>query len=159
MRGSMGVLSNSLRVPLQKLTEDAIIPTYAKYGDAGADLYANEDVVIARNGGRAIVSTGIAIAIPFGYVGLVHPRSGTAAKNGLTVTNAPGTIDSGYRGEIKVLLINHGDEHIGFMKGDRIAQLVINTYFEARFVEVEELDVSERGIGGFGSTNIAPVTV
>lgn len=157
MTYATGVVHNGLRVPLQKLAEDAIIPTYAKPGDAGADLYANEDVVIAKNGGRAIVSTGIAIAIPLGYVGLVHPRSGTAAKNGLTVTNAPGTIDSGYRGEVKILLINHGPEHLGFMKGDRIAQLVIQNYFEARFIEVDELDVSERGIGGFGSTNVVPI--
>lgn len=145
---------NYVDVPLKKLTEDAIVPTYAKNGDAGADLYANEDVVIAKNGGRAIVSTGIAIAIPEGYVGLVHPRSGTAAKNGLTVTNAPGTIDSGYRGELKILLINHGSEHLGFLKGDRIAQLVVQNYFQARFAEVDELDVSERGDGGFGSTNL-----
>ena len=145
---------NYVDVPLKKLTEDAIVPTYAKNGDAGADLYANEDVVIAKNGGRAIVSTGIAIAIPEGYVGLVHPRSGTAAKNGLTVTNAPGTIDSGYRGELKILLINHGNEHLGFLKGDRIAQLVVQNYFQARFAEVDELEVSERGDGGFGSTNL-----
>lgn len=145
---------NYVDVPLKKLTEDAIVPTYAKNGDAGADLYANEDVVIAKNGGRAIVSTGIAIAIPEGYVGLVHPRSGTAAKNGLTVTNAPGTIDSGYRGELKILLINHGSEHLGFLKGDRIAQLVVQNYFQARFAEVDELEVSERGDGGFGSTNL-----
>jgi dUTP pyrophosphatase len=143
-----------VNVPLKRLTDDAIIPTYAKYGDAGADLYANEEVVIAKNGGRAIVSTGIAVAIPDGFVGLVHPRSGTAAKNGLTVTNAPGTIDSGYRGEIKVLLINHGSEHLGFHKGDRIAQLVVQEFFTAVFTEVDDLEVSERGTGGFGSTNL-----
>lgn len=153
------ILNNTVGIGLQKLTEDAIVPTYAKFGDAGADLYANEDVVVAKNGGRAIVSTGIAIAIPFGYVGLVHPRSGTAAKHGLTVTNAPGTIDSGYRGEVKVLLINHGDDHIGFMKGDRIAQLVIQNYFHARFIEFDSLEPSERGSDGFGSTNIVPPAV
>lgn len=143
-----------LEVPIKRLTEDAIVPTYATFGDAGADLYASEDFVVAKNGGRAIVPTGISMAIPFGWVGLVHPRSGLAAKHGLTVTNAPGTIDAGYRGEIKVLMINHGDEHLGFMKGDRIAQLVFQEVCRANFTEVDELENSERAEGGFGSTNI-----
>lgn len=140
-----------MKVEIKYLTDFAETPTYAKPGDAGADLYVNHDVLVPRRG-RAIASTGIAVAIPEGYVGLVHPRSGLAAKHGVTVTNAPGTIDAGYRGEIKVLLVNHSDEHIGFMPGDRIAQLVIQPVVQAEFVEVEELSESERGTGGFGHT-------
>lgn len=145
---------NSLEVKFVRLSDDATAPTYAKVGDAGADLYVSENLVVPRRG-RAIASTGIAVEIPYGFVGLVHPRSGLAAKHGLTVTNAPGTIDAGYRGEIKVLLINHGDEHLGFMKGDRIAQLVVQHYVTAMFHEVDFLSDSERSTGGFGSTNLS----
>jgi dUTP pyrophosphatase len=140
-----------MEVEFKYLTADAKCPTYARDGDAGADLYADQHVLIPRRG-RAVVSTGIAVAIPEGYVGLVHPRSGLAAKHGVTVTNAPGTIDSGYRGEIKVLLVNHSDDHIGFMPGDRVAQLVIQPVVQAEFYEVTELSESERGDNGFGST-------
>jgi len=143
-----------LDIKFVRLNNNAQVPTYAKHGDAGADLYASEDFVVPCRG-RAIASTGIAIEIPYGYVGLVHPRSGLAAKHGLTVTNAPGTIDSGYRGEIKVLFVNHGDEHLGFLKGDRIAQLVVQPYIHAMFHEVDFLADSERSTGGFGSTNLS----
>jgi dUTP pyrophosphatase len=138
-------------VPVKKLYSDAIVPTYATEGDAGADLYAYESVNILRYG-FALVGTGIALAIPAGYVGLVHPRSGLAVKSGITVLNAPGTIDSGYRGEIKVNLINLGLRHKGIAKGDRIAQIVFQKYSEADFQEVTELDETVRGIGGHGST-------
>lgn len=129
--------------------------SYAHPGDAGADLYSVEEVVVAP-GERALVKTGIAIQIPKGYVGLVHPRSGLAIKQGLTVVNAPGTIDAGYRGEIMVGLINldkHAAAHIEV--GMRIAQLVIQAVELAEFHEIEELETSERQTGGFGSTGVS----
>ena len=130
------------------------IPSYAHPGDAGADLRSNESVVLAP-GQRAMVSTGIAIALPAGKVAFVVPRSGLAAKHGITVVNSPGTIDAGYRGEIKVLLLNT-DESAPFTieKGDRIAQLIIMDYVQARFVPAETLPGSDRGEGGFGSTGV-----
>ncbi|PJM72566.1 dUTP diphosphatase [Bifidobacterium primatium] len=127
---------------------------YAHAGDAGADLITTVDVELAPFQ-RALVPTGIAIALPGGYVGLVHPRSGLAVKQGVTVLNAPGTIDAGYRGEIKVPLINLDPEHtVTFKAGDRIAQLVIQRYVEARFVPAERLPGSDRAERGFGSTGV-----
>lgn len=127
-------------------------PAYAHPGDAGADLVTGVDVALAP-GERALVPTGVAIALPEGYVALVHPRSGLAARHGLSIVNTPGTIDAGYRGEIKVLLINHDPhEEIRLRRGDRIAQLVIQRVEIARFVEVDSLPTSARGEGGYGST-------
>ncbi|RSX55791.1 deoxyuridine 5'-triphosphate nucleotidohydrolase [Bifidobacterium dolichotidis] len=128
---------------------------YAHAGDAGADLRTTEAVDL-KPFQRALVPTGIAIALPNGYVGLVHPRSGLAVKQGVTVLNAPGTIDAGYRGEIKVPLINLDPEHtVHFEPGDRIAQLVIQRYVEATFVPAQTLPSSDRAERGFGSTGIA----
>ncbi|MBM6699034.1 dUTP diphosphatase [Bifidobacterium pullorum subsp. saeculare] len=128
---------------------------YAHAGDAGADLKAAERVEL-KPFERALVPTGVAIALPAGYVGLVHPRSGLAAKQGVTVLNAPGTIDAGYRGEIKVPLINLDPEHtVRFEVGDRIAQLVIQRYVEARFVPATALPGSDRAERGFGSTGVS----
>lgn len=138
-------------IPIKLLDPTAEPPKYATEGDAGADLVASEDVSLT-SGGTALVPTGIAVAIPKGYVGLVHPRSGLAAKKKVTVLNAPGTIDDGYRGEVKVILINHGNEHVDICKGDRIAQLVIQKVEEADWNIVDELPDSVRGEGGFGST-------
>ena len=143
-----------LEILVTKLDNDAVIPTYAKPGDAGADLYSISDLVLTP-GERALVKTGIAIALPNGYVGLVHPRSGLGLKNGISVVNTPGTIDSGYRGEIGVVLINH-DLHESFQvkKGDRIAQLVIQKVENAQFKMVNQLPESERAAGGYGSTGV-----
>ena len=127
---------------------------YAHAGDAGADLHTTEEVTL-KPFQRALVPTGVAIALPAGYVALVHPRSGLAVKQGVTVLNAPGTIDAGYRGEIKVPLINLDPEHTAhFEIGDRIAQLVIQRYVEARFIPAETLPGSDRAERGFGSTGI-----
>jgi dUTP pyrophosphatase len=143
-----------LEILVTKLDNDAVIPTYAKPGDAGADLYSISELVLSP-GERALVKTGIAIALPNGYVGLVHPRSGLGLKNGISVVNTPGTIDSGYRGEIGVVLINH-DLHKSFQvkKGDRIAQLVIQKVENAQFKMVNQLPESERAAGGYGSTGV-----
>lgn len=142
-------VENSVQV---LITGDAeLIPNYAKAGDAGADLRASEGGSIAA-GSRALVPTGIKIALPDGYVGLVHPRSGLAVKHGITVLNTPGTIDSGYRGEVKVALLNTSDQEFVFERGERIAQLVIQQYEKAEFTLVEELPQTERGEGGFGSS-------
>jgi len=143
-----------LEILVTKLDKDAVIPSYAKPGDAGADLYSISELVLSP-GERALVKTGIAIALPNGYVGLVHPRSGLGLKNGISVVNTPGTIDSGYRGEIGVVLINH-DLHESFQvkKGDRIAQLVIQKVENAQFKMVNQLPESERAAGGYGSTGV-----
>ena len=128
------------------------VPTYAMPGDAGADLTAAEDVDLAPFQ-RALVGTGVAVAIPEGYAGFVHPRSGLAHRMGLSMVNAPGTIDAGYRGEIKVNLINlDPTTPIALRRGDRIAQLVVQPVVRARFVPVDELPDSARGAGGHGST-------
>lgn len=143
---------SSLEILVTKLHPSAIIPTYAKPGDAGADLYAIEEKTL-KPGERALIKTGIAIALPEGYVGLVHPRSGLALKNGISVVNSPGTIDSGYRGEIGVVLINHDlNESFSVKVGDRIAQLVIQKFETAIFKTVSQLPPSERASGGYGST-------
>ncbi|WP_240641168.1 dUTP diphosphatase [Nocardioides ferulae] len=128
------------------------MPAYAHPGDAGADLVTTVDVTLAP-GERALVPTGVALALPEGYVALVHPRSGLAARHGLSIVNSPGTIDAGYRGEIKVLLVNHDPvAPIELSRGDRIAQLVVQRFERVRFVEVATLPESARGEGGYGST-------
>lgn len=142
-------------VKVKKLHADAVIPRRAHADDAGVDLSSVEDVVLAP-GQRALVGTGIAIALPEGTVGLVHPRSGLAFKKGLSIVNAPGTVDAGYRGELKVCLINlDPSEDVVISKGDRIAQLVIQKVELSPMVEVDELDATERGEGGHGSTGVA----
>lgn len=144
-----------LRVPLHQLDDELPAPSYAREGDAGADLIATTDVVLPCRGGRAVVPTGVAIAIPAGYAGLVVPRSGLAARHGLTCLNAPGLIDSGYRGEIRVILVNHDPEQdYTVNRGDRVAQLVLVKVEQAAFELVGEsgLRGSERGTGGFGHT-------
>ncbi len=141
-----------LAVEVTRLDTDLPLPAYAHPGDAGADLLTTVDVSLAP-GERALVPTGVAIALPEGYVALVHPRSGLAHRSGLSIVNAPGTIDAGYRGEIKVMLINHDRTlPIELRRGDRIAQLVIQRFERARFIEVGELPDSVRGSGGYGST-------
>ena len=141
-------------VPMQvtRLDPDLPLPTYARPGDAGLDLYAREAATIAPHG-RVLMPTGLAIAVPPGHVGLVHPRSGLAARSGLSITNAPGTIDQGYRGEIMVSLLNT-DAHdpVAIERGDRIAQLVVQQVATVRLVEVDVLDRTERGEQGFGSS-------
>jgi len=139
-------------VLLTRLDPGLPVPAYARAGDAGADLYCTTDVVLPP-GERAVVGTGVAIGLPVGYAGFVHPRSGLAARAGLSIVNAPGTVDAGYRGEILVCLINLDPrEELRLRRGDRIAQLVVQKVEHARFVEVEELPTSERGAGGHGST-------
>jgi dUTP pyrophosphatase len=144
-----------LRVPLQQLDGDLPVPGYAREGDAGADLLARAEVVLPCRGGRAVVPTGVAVAIPVGYAGLVVPRSGLAARHGLTCLNAPGLIDSGYRGELQVVLVNHDPEHdYTVRRGDRVAQLVLISVEQGAFELVGDggLEGSERGSGGFGHT-------
>lgn len=142
----------SVKVLLTRTDSEVPIPSYARTGDAGADLVTTEDLEL-RPGERAVVGTGVAIALPEGYAGFVHPRSGLAARSGLGVVNAPGTIDAGYRGEIKVCLINHDPEQrLNLLRGDRIAQLVIQRVEQAAFEEVAQLPESVRGTGGYGST-------
>ena len=133
------------------IAEPGFEPVYAKPGDAGADLKSTEDLVVPA-GGRQLVKTGIKIAMPDGYVGLVHPRSGLAAKHGITVLNTPGTVDAGYRGEIMVTLLNTSNEPFEVRRGDRIAQLLFQRIDRADFIAVSELPESARGDGGFGSS-------
>lgn len=141
-----------LDIAIVRLDPDLPLPAYAHPGDAGADLLTTVDLTL-RPGERALVPTGIAVAVPEGYAAFVHPRSGLAARHGLSIVNTPGTIDAGYRGEVKVLLVNHDPrEPIVLRRGDRIAQLVVQRFESARFVEVEELPASDRGSGGYGST-------
>jgi dUTP pyrophosphatase len=140
-------------VPLLRLDPDLPLPSYAHVGDAGADLVAREDAVLEPGGGRALVPTGIALAIPPGYAGFVQPRSGLALRHGVTCLNTPGLIDCGYRNELKVLLVNTDPrEPYKVARGDRIAQLVIQRVEEAAFRVVDELPPSTRDTGGFGST-------
>jgi dUTP pyrophosphatase len=141
-----------LDVPVRLTSPEGLAPRYALPGDAGADLALAEDVELAPFQ-RALVGTGVAVAIPEGYAGFVHPRSGLAHRLGLSLVNAPGTIDAGYRGEIKVNLINlDPTTSLTLHRGDRIAQLVVQPVVRARFVPVDELPPSERGDGGHGST-------
>ena len=143
---------------LHRLDPDLDPPSYARPGDAGADLRSAEEFVLAP-GERRVVGTGLAIALPEGFAAFVHPRSGLAARFGIGIVNAPGTIDAGYRGEIKVCLINHDTSRpVRFFRGDRIAQLVIQQVSRAAFVPVTELPTSTRGSGGYGSTGGLVVT-
>lgn len=142
-----------MELRFQLLTDDARLPTRAHEGDAGLDLYAAEAVTLPAGGGRTDVGTGVAVEIPPGHGGLVLPRSGSARKHGITLTNAPGLIDAGYRGELRVLMLNTDpSEPFEVAVGDRIAQLVIVAVATTEPVEVEELEESERGEGGFGSS-------
>jgi dUTP pyrophosphatase len=145
----------SVKVLIKRLDPGVPLPHYAKGGDAGADIVSAIDITLAP-GARALVPTGISIALPDGYVALVHPRSGLAIKHGVTMVNSPGTVDAGYRGELKVILINHDpQESVSFKRGDRVAQLVIQQVERAEFIEVQDLPGSGRGTDGFGSTGRA----
>jgi dUTP pyrophosphatase len=144
-----------MKVLITRLDKELPLPRYAKPGDAGADIFSRIDTEIAP-GERALVPTGISIALPLGYAAFAHPRSGLAMKYGVAMVNAPGTIDAGYRGELQVILINHDlQETFSVKRGDRIAQLVFQKVESAEFIEVEELPGSGRGDGGFGSTGRA----
>lgn len=142
-----------LDLPVLRLDPDLPLPGYARPGDAGVDLVARESVTLAPGGGRALVPTGIAIALPAGYAGFVQPRSGLAFRHGVTCLNTPGLIDSGYRGELKVCLVNT-DPSTPFevTRGERIAQLVVQAVEHVNFVEVDTLDDTDRGEQGFGSS-------
>jgi dUTP pyrophosphatase len=144
-----------MRVPILRLDPDLPMPAYARPGDAGADLVAREGAVLAAGGGRALIPTGIAIAIPDGWAGFVQPRSGLALRHGVTCLNTPGLIDSGYRDELRVLLVNLDPTapfHV--LRGDRIAQLVVQRVEHVAFQPVDALDTTGRNLGGFGSTGI-----
>jgi len=140
-----------MQIPLKRIDPDLPIPGHAHPGDGGVDLHATGPATL-QPGERTMMPTGVAIAIPIGFAGLVVPRSGLAARQGVSIVNAPGLVDSGYRGEIKVILINLGSEPIEIVRGDRIAQLVVIAVETQEFVEVDELPSSDRGDGGFGST-------
>jgi len=140
-----------LDLPVVRLDPDLALPAYARPGDAGADLVARDGVVLPAGGGRAVVATGVAVAIPEGYAGLVLARSGLAVNHGVTALNAPGLLDAGYRGEIRVVLVNTDpDTDYAVRRGDRIAQLVIVAVERASMRVVDELPASDRGHGGFG---------
>jgi dUTP pyrophosphatase len=142
----------NLQVLITRLDESIPLPTYAKGGDAGADIVSRIDITL-KPGERALVPTGISIALPDGYAAFVHPRSGLAIKHGVTMVNAPGTVDAAFRGELQCIMINHDPkESVTFHRGDRIAQLVFQKVERADFIEVKELPGSGRGTGGFGST-------
>jgi dUTP pyrophosphatase len=150
---ALATMAGVLRIPVIRLDADLPLPAYARAGDAGADLVARDGVVLRRGGGRALVATGVALALPDGYAGFVQPRSGLALRHGVTCLNTPGLIDSGYRDELRVLLVNTDPEvDYEVHRGDRVAQLVIQRVEYARFDQVDELDPSERGTGGFGHT-------
>jgi dUTP pyrophosphatase len=144
-------LDFAVRIEIVRSDPAVALPAYAREGDAGLDLAAAVTVTL-EPGGRELVPTGLRVAIPDGYAGLVMPRSGLAVRSGVTVLNAPGLIDSGYRGEIGVLLVNHGARPVVIQRSERIAQLVIQPVARAELVEVRELPGSRRGEGGFGST-------
>jgi dUTP pyrophosphatase len=147
-----GAGAGGVRIDIRRLDADLPLPAYAHPGDAGADLYSREDVTLLP-GERRLVPTGIALALPEGFVALVHPRSGLAHRAGLSIVNAPGTIDAGYRGEVQVCLVNLDPATpIELRRGDRIAQLVIQRFETATFAEVDDLPDSARGAGGYGST-------
>jgi len=142
-----------LKIPVRRLDPELPLPEYAKPGDAGVDLRAATDLVLEPGGGRGLVPTGLAVAIPRGYAGFIQPRSGLAMRHGVTCLNTPGLIDAGYRGELKVLLVNTDPkEPFEIRRGERIAQLVIQAVEHVSFLEVDELDETERGEGGFGHT-------
>jgi len=142
----------TVRIQVRRLVADAVLPVYAHPGDAGADLAVCQDVTLAP-GERRVVGTGVALAIPVGYVGFVQPRSGLAARTGLTIVNTPGTIDAGYRGEIRICLLNTDREQpIHLAAGDRVAQLVVQSVEQAEFELAGELDDTVRGTAGYGSS-------
>jgi dUTP pyrophosphatase len=143
-----------MKIPVTRSDSSYPLPHFAHPGDAGADLCANATVEI-EPGARALVPTGLSVAIPDGHAGFVLPRSGLAIRDGVTVVNAPGLIDAGYRGELKVALINHGDTTFSIRPGDRIAQLVIVAVLAPEYFEVETLDETRRSDGGFGSSGVA----
>jgi len=145
-------LSTPIRIGLRRLDTDLPIPRAAHPGDAGLDVYAREDVLLAP-GERYLMPTGIAIALPVGFADFTHPRSGLAARHGITIVNAPGTVDAGYRGEIRICLLNTDtSESVGLHRGDLIAQLVVQPVARARFVTRDHLTPTERGTAGHGST-------
>jgi len=148
-----GIRAHHLVIPVVRLDPDLELPSYARHGDAGLDLRARESVVLAPAGGRALVATGIAVAIPDGYAGFVQPRSGLAVRLGVTCLNTPGLIDAGYRGELKVLLVNTDPtQQATIERGERIAQLVVQAVAHCDLQVVEQLPDSQRGDGGFGHT-------
>jgi dUTP pyrophosphatase len=143
--------ADPVRIEVTRLDDDLPLPSYAHPGDAGVDLHAREDAVLSAGGGRALVPTGIAIAIPFGWAGFVLPRSGLALRHGISVVNAPGLIDCAYRGELKVVLINTDPiDDYTVRRGDRIAQLVLQRVGQIEWIEVDELDAEQDRGGGFG---------
>lgn len=145
----------TVKVLITRLDPSVPLPKYGKPGDAGADLASRIDFTLPA-GERALIPTGISVALPPGYVALVHPRSGLAIKNGISMVNTPGTVDASYRGELQIILINHDkSEDFVIKKGDRIAQLVIQKVEQAEFIEVEALPGTDRGTGGFGSTGVS----
>ena len=146
-------MTESVRVPVLRIDAALPVPAYARPDDAGLDLYAAEAVTLAP-GARALVPTGIALAIPPGFAGFVLPRSGLALRHGVTLLNTPGLVDAGYRGEVKVLLVNHGDAPVSLSRGDRVAQLVVQRVERVALAPVAELPESARGAGGFGSTGV-----
>ena len=146
-------MTESVRVPVLRVDAALPLPAYARPDDAGLDLYAAEPVTLAP-GARALVPTGIALAIPPGFAGFVLPRSGLALRHGVTLLNTPGLVDAGYRGEIQVLLVNHGDAPVSLSRGDRVAQLVVQRVERVALAPVAELPESARGAGGFGSTGV-----
>lgn len=143
---------NDIRIMCKRIHSDAVLPNYARFGDAACDLRTVEDAVI-RPGQRIMLPTGLQIAVPYGFEAQVRPRSGNAWKKGLTVLNTPGTIDAGYRGEVKVILFNTGKEVISIKKGDAIAQMKFAPVYTGHFIETEVLDDTERGEGGIGHTD------
>lgn len=153
--GSRYVSQAPVEILVTRLDDGVPLPTYAHPGDAGADLVATVDVTLGP-GERAMVGTGIALALPEGYAAFVHPRSGLAHRLGVSIVNTPGTVDAGYRGEIAVVLVNHDlRETVTFRRGDRIAQLIVQRVEQAHFTEVAQLPRSARGAGGYGSTGLA----
>lgn len=147
-------MAYDIQVKIKRLDQELPLPRYTNPGDAGLDLYSAVDVVIEPMR-RVMIPTGVAIALPEGYAGFVQPRSGLAAKMGLSIVNTPGLVDSGYRGELKVIAINtDADEPIAIARGERVAQLVVQRVPAVELVEVDELDATERGEAGFGSTGL-----
>lgn len=147
--------NEKLNVKIKRLDKELPLPVYAHTGDAGCDLYSCDDISI-KPGERILIGTGIAISLPVGYAAFIQPRSGLAAKHGITIVNTPGLIDCKYRGEIKVILLNTDNkEPFTINRGDKIAQMVIQRVLEANFVEVDELDETKRGEDGFGSTGVS----
>jgi dUTP pyrophosphatase len=148
------VTGEPVPVLLQRLDDAVPVPTYAHPGDAGADVVSTDDLTLGP-GERGVVGTGLALALPDGYAAFVHPRSGLALRLGMSILNAPGTIDAGYRGEVRIVLVNHDPrQSVQVRRGDRVAQLVVQRVERVRFVEVANLPGSDRGDGGYGSTGV-----